>query len=92
MRWSRTVTIGGGHAEGAAGRVITGGVLPVPGATLLERMIHLNSGNDAIRRFGLFEARGSAQMTANLLLPPRHPEAQREDSREKTAERRQTKR
>ena len=75
MRWSRTVTIVGAHAEGEVGRVITGGVLPVPGATMLERMIHLNAGNDAIRRFCLFEPRGSAQMTANLLLPPCHPEA-----------------
>ena len=33
MRWSKMVTIVGAHAEGEVGRVITGGILDVPGAT-----------------------------------------------------------
>ncbi len=70
MRWSRVVTIVGAHAEGEVGRVITGGVLDVPGETMLDKMRHLNEEDDSIRRFTLFEPRGSAQMSVNLLLPP----------------------
>lgn len=75
MRWSRTVTVVGVHAEGEVGRVIVGGVLKVPGATMLEKMRYLNSEDDSIRRFTLYEPRGSAQMSVNLLLPPTRPDA-----------------
>ena len=75
MRWARTVTVVGAHAEGEVGRVVVGGVLNVPGATMLEKMRHLNEQDDSIRRFTLFEPRGSAQMTVNLLLPPTREDA-----------------
>ena len=75
MRWSKVVTFVGAHAEGEIGRVVTSGVPPIPGATVLDKMIHLNSEDDAIRKFVLFEPRGAAQMTANLLLPPCDPRA-----------------
>ena len=70
MRWSRMITVVGAHAEGEVGRVITGGVVDVPGKTMLDKMRHLNGTDDRLRRFALFEPRGSAQMSANLLLPP----------------------
>jgi len=75
MRWSKTVNVVGAHAEGEVGRVVVGGVLDVPGATMLEKMTHLNEHDDSIRRFTLFEPRGSAQMTVNLLLAPTRPDA-----------------
>jgi proline racemase len=75
MRWSRTVTVIDAHAEGEIGRVITGGVVAVPGRTMLDKMRHLNTTDDSLRRFALFEPRGSAQMSANLLLPPTRPDA-----------------
>lgn len=75
MRWSKTVTVVGVHAEGEVGRVIVGGMLDVPGATMLEKMRHLNGKDDTIRRFTLYEPRGSAQMSVNLLLPPTRPDA-----------------
>ena len=37
---------------------------------MLDKMRHLKSHDDWIRRFVLFEPRGSAQMSVNLLLPP----------------------
>lgn len=76
MRWSKTITLVGAHAEGEIGQVITGGVVSVPGATMVEKMVHLNSVDDSLRRFVLFEPRGAAQMSINLLLPPVRPEAQ----------------
>ncbi|MEM6577365.1 MAG: proline racemase family protein [Pseudomonadota bacterium] len=69
MRWNRIVTVIGAHAEGEVGRVITGGVLDVPGASILEKMQFLQT-NDELRQFVNHEPRGCAQMTTNLLLPP----------------------
>lgn len=74
MRWSRMVTMVGAHAEGEVGRVITGGVVDVPGATMLDKMRHLEA-DESFRRFLLLEPRGSAQMSVNLLLPPTRPDA-----------------
>lgn len=75
MQWSKTLSVVGAHAEGEIGRVVTGGVLDLPGSTVLEKLSYLNRENDALRRFALFEPRGCAQMTTNLLLPPSHPDA-----------------
>lgn len=75
MRWNRTVSAIGVHAEGEIGRVIIGGVVDIPGATLLEKMHYINTVDDSLLRFTLFEPRGAAQMTANVLLPAIHPEA-----------------
>jgi len=75
MKWSRTINVVGAHAEGEIGRVITGGVLPISGETMLERMNWLNEHGDHLRRFALFEPRGAAQMTVNLLTPSCDPSA-----------------
>jgi proline racemase len=75
MRWSKTLTMVEAHAEGEVGRVITGGVLDVPGATMLEKLTYLNEVDDSLRRFCVFEPRGAAQMSTNILLPPTRPEA-----------------
>jgi proline racemase len=69
------ITVVGAHAEGEVGRVITGGVVDVAGKTMLDKLRHLNGTDDRIRRFALFEPRGSAQMSVNLLLPPTRPGA-----------------
>lgn len=75
MQWSKTLTVVGAHAEGEIGRVITGGVIDLPGQTVLDKLKHLNEQQDGLRRFALFEPRGCAQMTTNLLLPPSNPNA-----------------
>ncbi len=69
------MTVVGAHAEGEIGRVVTGGVGKIPGKTMLERLEWLNHQGDGIRRFCLFEPRGAAQMSVNLLLPPCDPAA-----------------
>ena len=74
MRWSRTLQVVSAHACGEVGRVITGGVLDVPGRTMADKMAHLE-GDDTLCRFILAEPRGAAQMSANVLLPPTRPEA-----------------
>ena len=74
MRWNKTVTVIGAHAEGEVGRVITGGVLDVHGDTILDKMTYLQA-HDELRQFVNQEPRGCAQMTTNLLLPPCDPAA-----------------
>ncbi len=70
MHWRKSLTLVEAHAEGEVGRVVTGGVVDVPGRTMLEKMTYLNEVDDSLRRFCVFEPRGCAQMSTNLLFPP----------------------
>lgn len=58
------------HAEGEVGRVITSGVMDIPGKSMLEKMNYINHVDDSLRRFCVFEPRGYAPMSTNVLLPP----------------------
>ena len=51
MKWSRSMTVVGAHAEGEVGRVVTGGVLPPPGDTLFEQREYLRTQDDGLRKF-----------------------------------------
>src|SRR4051812_45514087 len=64
------------HACGEPGRVIVGGVLDVPGATMFEKMRYLETKADWLRQRMLNEPRGYPAANCNLILPPTHPEAQ----------------
>lgn len=75
MRWKKTVTMIEAHAEGEVGRIVTGGVVDLPGQTMLEKMNYINQVDDSLRRFLVFEPRGYAQMSTNLLFAPTHAEA-----------------
>ena len=63
------------HACGEPGRVITGGVLDVPGKTMFEKKMYLETHADHIRLRMLREPRGYPAANCNLILPPTHPEA-----------------
>ena len=63
------------HACGEPGRVITGGVLDVPGSSMFEKMIWLRAHNDALRLRMLREPRGYPAASCNLILPPTIPDA-----------------
>ncbi len=75
MRWQRTLTVVGAHAEGEMGKVVTGGVIDVPGETMFDKKRHLEQNDDGLRKFLLFEPRGAAVHSANLVLPTNNPEA-----------------
>jgi len=75
MRLDRLITVVGAHAEGEGGRVITGGVLPPPGATMFERMRNLERDSDWLRGMLLFDPRGGVIATVNLITPPARPDA-----------------
>src|SRR5216110_779278 len=63
------------HACGEPGRVITGGVLDVPGRSMFEKKTYLETHADHIRLRMLREPRGYPAANCNLLLPPTHPDA-----------------
>jgi len=63
------------HACGEPGRVIVGGVLDVPGATMFEKMVYLREHRDDLRKRMLREPRGYPAANCNVILPPTHPEA-----------------
>src|SRR5438093_756424 len=75
MRISNMVTAVDLHACGEPGRVITGGVLDVPGKTMFEKMTHLATKADGLRKRMLREPRGYPAANCNLILPPTRPEA-----------------
>jgi proline racemase len=76
MRWKKTLQLVDVHCEGEIGKVITGGVLDIPGKTMLDKMNYINEVDDSLRRLVVLEPRGCLQMSVNLLLPPTRPEAQ----------------
>jgi proline racemase len=62
------------HA-GTPMRVITGGILNIPGETVLEKKKWLETEGDDLRQLMLNEPRGYPAMCCNLLVPPSHPDA-----------------
>lgn len=75
MRFSRMVTAVDAHAGGEPGRVITGGVVDVPGKTMFEKMVYFRDHADELRKCMLREPRGYPALCCNVLLPPTHPDA-----------------
>jgi len=75
MRWSRTITVADMHCEGTPARIVTGGVVPPPGDSVQQQMVHMRDHDDWLRRFLLNEPRGAGISSANLIVPPKHPDA-----------------
>lgn len=75
MRTDRTVHVVSCHAEGEVGDVIVGGIASPPGNTLWEQRTFIEQ-DDRLRKFILNEPRGGVFRHVNLLVPPKHPEAQ----------------
>jgi len=75
MRFDRRITAVDIHADGMPGRVITGGVDDVPGATMLDKARYLESHADSLRKLMLNEPRGYPASCCNLILPSANPAA-----------------
>jgi len=75
MRWSRTITVADMHCEGTPARIVTGGVVPPPGDSVQQQMVYMRDHDDWLRRFLLNEPRGAGISSANLIVPPKHPDA-----------------
>ncbi|MFD1881257.1 trans-3-hydroxy-L-proline dehydratase [Paracoccus pacificus] len=74
MRSKQTIHVISAHAEGEVGDVIVGGVMPPPGETIWEQSRWIAE-DERLRNFVLNEPRGGVFRHVNLLVPPKHPEA-----------------
>ena len=63
------------HCQGEIGKVLVAGAPDIPGATMLDKMNHINKVDDRLRRFVTLEPRASAQMSVNLVTAPTRADA-----------------
>ncbi len=75
MHWKRTLQTVDVHCAGEVGRVITGGVLDIPGDTMSAKLAHINDIDDSLRRWLCSEPRGAANHSFVLITPACHPDA-----------------
>ncbi len=75
MRSTKVIHVVSCHAEGEVGDVIVGGVSPPPGDTVWDQRSWI-ANDQTLRNFMLNEPRGGVFRHVNLLVPPKHPEAQ----------------
>ena len=75
MRAGRVFAAIDSHTEGMPTRVITGGVGPIPGATMLERKLHFEEHMDELRLLLMREPRGHGAMSGAILQPPLRDDA-----------------
>jgi proline racemase len=71
--WARITTIDA-HAAGEPLRVITGGLPPIPGETVLAKRRYARENLDHLRRALMFEPRGHADMYGCILTEPVTPD------------------
>ena len=74
MRSSQVIHVISAHAEGEVGDVIVGGVAPPPGETVWEQSRWI-ARDGTLRDFVLNEPRGGVFRHVNLLVPPKHADA-----------------
>lgn len=75
MRFDSSLDILLVHCQGESGNVLVGGAPEIPGATILDKMTHLNDVDPSLRLFLTREPRAQVVQTTNLLLPPTRPDA-----------------
>ncbi|WP_297779197.1 proline racemase family protein [uncultured Roseovarius sp.] len=75
MRSTKIIHVVSCHAEGEVGDVIVGGVTPPPGDTIWAQRKWIAE-DQTLRNFMLNEPRGGVFRHVNLLVPPKHPDAQ----------------
>ena len=75
MRAARYIAAVDSHTEGMPTRVVTGGVGPIPGATMLERKLHFEAELDDLRLLLMREPRGHSAMSGAILQPPTRVDA-----------------
>lgn len=63
------------HAGGDVSRIVTGGIRPLPGATVRAQMEYLRDEADGLRRLLLEEPYGIPEMSVDLLVAPTDPRA-----------------
>ncbi|WP_117238599.1 proline racemase family protein [Thermus sediminis] len=72
--WQRFTTLDL-HAEGEPLRVLTAGLDPLPGATMLQKRRYARERLEGLRRLLMLEPRGHADMYGALITEPTSPES-----------------
>jgi proline racemase len=75
VRSSRVFHAVDSHTEGMPTRVITGGIGPIPGDTMLARKLHFEQQMDDLRLLLMREPRGHGAMSGAILQPPLRDDA-----------------
>ncbi len=75
MLLSRSITTVDTHTEGEPTRIITGGIPPLRGSTMLDRLDDFRARMDGVRTALLAEPRGHRDMYGCVLTHPTSPEA-----------------
>lgn len=75
MLFDRVISTIDAHAAGEPLRIVTAGLPPLPGETILERRRYMAEHHDDVRRILLYEPRGHADMYGAVLTPPVTPGA-----------------
>ncbi|EXL01344.1 proline racemase family protein [Aquamicrobium defluvii] len=63
------------HCQGELGHVLMGGAPEIPGETMLDKMNHINTVDDSLRRFVTFEPRAHVAQSVNLIVAPTRDDA-----------------
>lgn len=64
------------QSGGDVSRIVTHGIEPLPGGSVLEKARYLQSHGDGLRRLLLSEPYGDPAMSVDLIVVPSHPEAE----------------
>ncbi len=75
MRWSQTLQTVDVHCAGEIGRVVTSGILDIPGQTMAGKLDYINKTDDSLRRLLCSEPRSGPAGSVVLLTPSTTPEA-----------------
>ncbi|ANH07494.1 proline racemase family protein [Shinella sp. HZN7] len=70
MRFENALDLMLVHCQGELGHVLMNGAPEIPGDTMLDKMNHINTVDDSLRRFVTFEPRAHVAQSVNLLLAP----------------------
>jgi proline racemase len=76
LQFSQVIQAVDSHTAGEPTRIVTGGLPPIPGATMAEKRANLQKSFDHLRRALVLEPRGHDAIVLAYLLPPCRPEAQ----------------
>jgi proline racemase len=76
VQYARVIQTIDCHAAGEPLRIVTGGLPPIPGETMLARRRFLRDHLDHVRKFLIWEPRGHEDMYGCVLTPPVSPHAQ----------------
>ncbi|XGA80964.1 proline racemase family protein [Halomonas sp. CH40] len=75
MKTRHSIQLMDTHAGGDVSRIVTGGIDPLLGKTVREKMEYLRDNADGLRELLLFEPYGIPEMSVDLIVPATDPQA-----------------